>query len=74
MHNPVTQFIDLMYLANISTVLFDDSHGGYYLHGRNMAQHSDTTLRWGKEEGAVAALARPVAWRAKHGAALRHHA
>lgn len=45
-HNPITQFIDLMYLANISTVLFDDSHGGYYLHGRNMAQHSDTTLRW----------------------------
>lgn len=44
-HNPITQFIDLMYLANISTVLFDDSHGGYYLHGRNMAQHSDTTLR-----------------------------
>ncbi|EFJ50232.1 hypothetical protein VOLCADRAFT_116951, partial [Volvox carteri f. nagariensis] len=43
--NPVTQFIDLMYLANISTLIFDDTHSGYYIHGRNLAQHSDTTLR-----------------------------
>ncbi|GIL75629.1 hypothetical protein Vretimale_15152 [Volvox reticuliferus] len=43
--NPVTQFIDLMFLANISTLIFDDTHSGYYIHGRNQAQHSDTTLR-----------------------------
>ena len=44
--NPVTQFVDLMYLANISALIFDDSHSGFYVHGRNQAQHSDTTLRW----------------------------
>ncbi|KAG2452271.1 hypothetical protein HYH02_003295 [Chlamydomonas schloesseri] len=43
--NPVTQFVDLMFLANISTVIFDDTHSGYYIHGRNQAQHSDATLR-----------------------------
>ncbi|KXZ47359.1 hypothetical protein GPECTOR_36g81 [Gonium pectorale] len=43
--NPVTQFIDLMFLANISTVILDDTHSGYYIHGRNQLQHSDTTLR-----------------------------
>lgn len=43
--NPLTNFIDLMYLANISTIVLDDKHSGYYLHGRNHSQHSDTTLR-----------------------------
>ncbi|GFR52700.1 hypothetical protein Agub_g15327 [Astrephomene gubernaculifera] len=43
--NPVTQFVDLMFLANISAIIFDDTHSGYYIHGRNQAQHSDTTLR-----------------------------
>ncbi|KAG2497180.1 hypothetical protein HYH03_004769 [Edaphochlamys debaryana] len=43
--NPVTQFIDLMFLANISTVIFDEPNSGYYLHGRNQAQHSDSTLK-----------------------------
>ncbi|GLC73394.1 hypothetical protein PLESTF_001370600 [Pleodorina starrii] len=43
--NPVTQLVDLMFLANISAVIFDDTHSGYYIHGRNQAQHSDTTLR-----------------------------
>ncbi|KAJ9523189.1 hypothetical protein QJQ45_024081 [Haematococcus lacustris] len=43
--DPLTNFIDLMYLANISAVVMDDKHTGYYLHGRNHSQHSDTTLR-----------------------------
>lgn len=43
--NPLTNFIDLMYLANISTIVLDDKHSGYYLHGRNHSQHSDTTLK-----------------------------
>lgn len=42
--NPITQFIDLMFLANISLIIFDDRCAGYYIHGRNMAQHSDTEL------------------------------
>jgi hypothetical protein len=50
-----SQFVDLMYLANISTFIFDDAHSGYYIHGRNQATHSDTSLRC----GAPTAAARP---------------
>lgn len=38
-------FVDLTYLANISTIIFDDTHSGYYIHGRNQSHHSDTTLK-----------------------------
>jgi meckelin len=43
--NPITNFVDLMYLANISGIVLDERHVGSYIHGRNNAQHSDTTLR-----------------------------
>ena len=50
--NPVTNFIDLMYLANISTFIFEDNGlTGFYLHGRNSAQHSDATLKYGEGRG-----------------------
>lgn len=42
--NPVSNFIDLAYLANISIFIFDQRHSGYYIHGRNSSQHSDTDL------------------------------
>lgn len=42
--NPVSNFIDLAFLANISIFVFDERHCGYYIHGRNRAQHSDTGL------------------------------
>ncbi|KAF5827901.1 Meckelin [Dunaliella salina] len=43
--NPITNFVDLMYLANISAIILDDRHVGSYIHGRNNAQHANTTLR-----------------------------
>jgi meckelin len=43
--DPLLNFIDLIYLANMSVVILDDHLSGYYLHGRNQSQHSDTTLR-----------------------------
>jgi meckelin len=43
--DPLHNFVDLMYLANISLVVLDDKHSGYYLHGRNHSQHSDGTLK-----------------------------
>eukprot|EP00967_Tisochrysis_lutea_P085812 scaffold120640_cov16-Tisochrysis_lutea.AAC.1 len=43
--NPITNFVDLMYLANISAIILDERHVGSYIHGRNNAQHADTTLR-----------------------------
>ena len=43
--NPISNFIDLAFLCNISIILFDEQHSGYYVHGRNQAQHSDTDLK-----------------------------
>ncbi len=43
--NPVTQFVDLAFLANISVLILDDKNSGYYIHGRNQSQHSDTGIR-----------------------------
>ncbi len=42
--DPLMNFVDLMYLANVSLVLLDEPHCGYYVHGRNHSQHSDATL------------------------------
>ncbi len=39
-HNPLSQYIDLLFLSNISAVILDDRFSGYYLHGRNQLQHS----------------------------------
>lgn len=38
--NPITSYIDLIFLANISIVILDDQHSGHYLHGRNHMQQS----------------------------------
>ena len=43
--NPVHNFVDLAFLANISVFILDDRHSGYYIHGRNQAHHSDTGLK-----------------------------
>jgi meckelin len=43
--NPVSSFVDLAFLSNISVILMDTRHSGYYIHGRNAAQHSDTDLK-----------------------------
>lgn len=42
--NPLSQYVDLMFLADISLVILDSKTSGYYLHGRNQMQHSDTSL------------------------------
>jgi meckelin len=41
-HNPLTQYIDLLFLANISALIMDDRNAGYYLHGRNQLHHTGT--------------------------------
>ncbi len=43
--DPVMNLVDLMYLANVSLVLLDEPHSGFYVHGRNHSQHSDATLK-----------------------------
>ncbi|GMH43204.1 hypothetical protein BSKO_11126 [Bryopsis sp. KO-2023] len=58
--HPMLQFIDLLFLANISCIILDEKLSGYYLHGRNQTQFSDTNLRalnsnlLAEEEGLVA--------------------
>lgn len=42
--NPITQYVDLLFLANISLVILDDGHSGFYVHGRNQMRHADTNL------------------------------
>eukprot|EP00798_Chlamydomonas_sp_ICE-L_P019884 gene19884-26587_t len=32
-NNPVTQLVDLAYLANISIIILDEKNSGYYIHG-----------------------------------------
>lgn len=44
--DPITQFIDLLYLANISVFFLENGESsGWYIHGRNQATFSDATLR-----------------------------
>ncbi|KAK9819713.1 hypothetical protein WJX72_001576 [[Myrmecia] bisecta] len=58
--NPLHDFVDLLFLSNISCVILDTRHSGYYIHGRNQAQFSDTNLQdlnaslLKEEEGLVA--------------------
>ena len=40
MNNPLTQYIDLLFLANTSALIMDDRNCGYYLHGRNQLHHT----------------------------------
>ncbi len=32
---PTEEFTDLCSVTNISVMIFDDSYGGYYIHGRS---------------------------------------
>lgn len=58
--NPLNDFVDLLFLANISAVILDERLAGFYIHGRNQTQFSDTTLQelnaalLKEEEGLVA--------------------
>ncbi|KAI8463954.1 MAG: Meckelin [Monoraphidium minutum] len=58
--HPLSNFVDLLFLANASAVVLDERAGGYYLHGRNQMHHADTTLAklnaslMREEEGLVA--------------------
>lgn len=38
--HPLSNFVDLLFLANTSAVVLDDRSGGYYLHGRNQMHHA----------------------------------
>ncbi|KIY92883.1 putative Meckelin [Monoraphidium neglectum] len=42
--HPLSNFVDLLFLANTSAVVLDGRSEGYYLHGRNQMHHADTTL------------------------------
>jgi hypothetical protein len=42
--DPLSEFIDLMFLSNISAVVLDDRFSGYYLHGRNHMMHAGVWL------------------------------
>lgn len=42
--HPLAQYVDLLFLANCSCIILDDNTSGYYLHGRNQVQHSDTDM------------------------------
>eukprot|EP00210_Caulerpa_lentillifera_P009135 g8709.t1 len=43
--NPLSQFVDLLFISNISCLMMDTSFSGYYLHGRNQNLHSDVSLK-----------------------------
>lgn len=40
----VWQFIDLLALSNLSCLLLETPHFGYYLHGRSVHSHADTGM------------------------------
>lgn len=44
MKDPITQFIDLISVCNISMILFKERCYGYYLHGRSVFTHADTDM------------------------------
>lgn len=38
--HPLSNFVDLLFLANTSAVVLDERGSGYYLHGRNRMHHT----------------------------------
>jgi hypothetical protein len=38
--HPLSNFVDLLFLANTSAVVLDERLSGYYLHGRNQMHHA----------------------------------
>lgn len=40
----MTNYVDLLFLANMSLLIFEEGPTGYYIHGRNQMQHADTDL------------------------------
>eukprot|EP00899_Mesostigma_viride_P010701 jgi/Mesvir1/19632/Mv09918-RA.1 len=42
--HPLVQFVDLLSLANISIIVFEDTYAGYYLHGRSLMTFADTGM------------------------------
>ena len=43
--HPLHDFVDLLFLSNISCILLTGRVSGHYIHGRNQSQYSDTTLQ-----------------------------
>lgn len=42
--NSILQFVDLISLANISILVFDESCHGYYIHGRSVHGSADVNM------------------------------
>lgn len=42
--NPITDFVDLLSLSNVSVLLLRERYCGFYLHGRSPHQHADVSL------------------------------
>ena len=42
--HPLEQFVDLLTLTNVSIMLLEDTYAGYYLHGKSLMTHADTSL------------------------------
>eukprot|EP00959_Pyramimonas_sp_CCMP1952_P358520 7506722-Pyramimonas_sp.AAC.1 len=42
--HPLEQFVDLLTLTNTSIVILQDQFAGYYIHGRSLMAHADTSL------------------------------
>lgn len=49
-NDPLGNFVDLCYLANISVFALDERCSGYYIHGRNGMRMSDTDFLGLSEE------------------------
>ena len=43
--HPLHDFVDLLFLSNISCILLTGRVSGHYIHGRNQSQYSDTSLQ-----------------------------
>ncbi|KAK3282756.1 hypothetical protein CYMTET_9521, partial [Cymbomonas tetramitiformis] len=42
--HPLEDFVDVLTMSNISILLLRDTFAGYYLHGRSLMAHADTSM------------------------------
>ncbi|KAI9142443.1 Meckelin [Paraphysoderma sedebokerense] len=42
--NPPLQYVDLLSVSNVSVLIFDEHHHGYYIHGRSVHGYADTDM------------------------------
>jgi meckelin len=49
-HDQAANFVDLVSAANISVLVLDEPYHGYYIHGRTVHEHADTSMEEMREQ------------------------